>query len=288
MLSGVAEGISAVKIVPPTHAGWVYLQMLYGGLLQELDQHFRAMQVRYLPMKGAFLIAAGLAEKIPARMMVDVDILIEEENFQRAREYFSACPQLTVTADPWPFEFGVEFPNGGQQPLFVEVHHRLNRPERFHLPTADLFARGKQKGPFLWLPSLEDGLVIAICHSLVHIGWGHLQDDVFGDIEVITSCPAFSWQRFDAIMATTEVRRFSEFLFLLYEKRRGHKLHPDLHACAMARFIAVAFELCYRRMPVPLMRILFELPFVRHPISLIRERIWPMRDVHGLAQINAG
>jgi hypothetical protein len=248
----------------------VCLQLLYGGLLLELDRHFRAMQVRYMPMKGAFLILSGLAEKIPARNMVDVDILVEEENFQRVRDYFSACPQLTVTADPWPFEFGVQFPNFGHEPLFVEVHHRLNRPERFHLPTGDLFARGEQKGPFLWLPSLEDGLVIAICHSLVHIGWGHLQDDVFGDIEVLTGCPTFSWQRFEAIMATTEVRRFADFLFLIYEKRRGCKLRPDSHHSLMVRILAAAFGLCYRRVPVPLMRALFELSFVRDPVGLIR------------------
>jgi hypothetical protein len=252
------------------HKRWVVKQMLYRDLLTELDGHFVAMGVDYMPIKGAYLILTGLAEQIDAREMLDVDILVDRENFDRVRDYFAACPSVITKDDPWPFEFGVYFSNSFHKPLLVEVHHQLNRPERFHLLTADLFSRAQQIGPFCWLPSLEDGLTIAVCHSLVHIGWGHFREDVFADFDVITGNPAFSWERFEPIMSTTGISRYWQFLCLLYEKRYGRKLYPRVSHSLWAGLALATYLKWYGKIPVPFMRALFELPFVRDAVGLIR------------------
>jgi hypothetical protein len=252
------------------HKRWVVLQMLYRDLLAELNGHFSRMGVRYMPIKGAYLILAGLAERIDARQMVDVDILVDHANFDRVRDYFVACPNATVEDDPWYFERQVTYRSGNHR-FLVEIHYLLNRPERFHLPPQELFERGLQKGKLLWLPCAEDALAIAVCHSLVHIGWGHFREEAFSDFEVISDTPAFSWERFDAIITAAGVSRFRHLIFLLFALKKGRRLPGGERRVALwMRLLAKIYVLWYGRLPVPLQRLLFEIPFVRSPWRLIR------------------
>jgi hypothetical protein len=253
------------------HKRWVVKQMLYRELLAELDRHFKAMAVTYLPVKGAYLILAGLAEKIDSREMLDVDIIVSAKDFGRVRDYFAVCGQATLETDGWYFEQRVWYCLAGQR-FLVEIHFLLNRPERFRLPTAELFARSLQKGDRLRLPSPEDGLAIAVCHGLVHIAWSGLRPGIFDDIAVIAGQSGFSWERFEAIMAGTGISRFMHFLFLLYERQRGPCPYPRLKRPFGLRLLAVLFGARYGRMPMALQRLLFEIPFVADP--------WGMMGVH--------
>jgi hypothetical protein len=252
------------------HKRWVVKQILYRDLLTELDGHFTNMDVRYMPIKGAYLILAGLAERIDAREMLDVDILVDRENFDAVCDYFARCPNTTVEDDPWYFERTVWYHLGSQR-LRVEIHYLLNRPERFILPPQELFARGLQKGTFLWLPGPEDALAIAVCHALVHIAWSGLREAVFDDVSVLARMPDFAWPRFETIMAQTGIMRFRRFLFLLLERKRGLWL-PGLEKRIpfWMKLLAGIFMRRYGRMPVWLQRLLFEIPFVRDPWRMIR------------------
>ena len=68
---------------------WVFKQFLYEDVLRDLDDHFQRLNIDYMPIKGAYLICAGLAQRIRSRTMVDIDILVREGDFNAVISYFS-------------------------------------------------------------------------------------------------------------------------------------------------------------------------------------------------------
>jgi hypothetical protein len=250
------------------HKRWVVKQILYRDLLAELDSHFVAMGVDYMPVKGAYLILAGLAGQIEAREMLDVDIIVAEHDFVRVRDHFAACGRAELFVDEWYFEQPLMYTLGRQR-LMVEIHYLLNRPERFRLPTEALFERSLQTGIRLRLPCPEDALAIAVCHGLVHIAWSGFRDEVFNDVAVIASVPDFSWERFNRIMAVTGITRFMHFFFLVQERKLRRSTYPYLRRLLLLRMLAALFCTCYGRLPYFVQRLLFEIPFVREPRALI-------------------
>jgi hypothetical protein len=259
--------------IPSAHKRWIVLQMLYRDLLTELDGHFVRMGVRYMPIKGAYLILAGLAEQIEARKMVDVDILVDQANIDRVQNYFVSCPNAAVTDDYWYFERLVRY-RFGDYTILVEIHYLLNRPERFVLPPVELFERGIQKGAFLWLPCPEDALAIAVCHALVHFPWSGQADEIYNDLKVLAWVPELSWPLFEMIMAKTGIARFGYFLFLLFRlKKKLLMPSGERNPSFGMRILAGIFIRHYSHMPIWLRRLLFEIPFVRSPWRLIRGTI---------------
>jgi hypothetical protein len=252
-------------------AQWQLKQFLYAEVLRELDEHFAAMKVRYMPIKGAYLILSGLAEKIPARKMVDIDILVEKENFSKAVDYFARCPRARLHHDEWYFEQPFYYSFAGGE-VHVELHFLLNRPERFKLETERLFAEGERKGEWLWLPSAEWAMVITVCHALVHIAY-YLDQSVFDDIRVMSAVPALRWERFWPLAASTGIRPFFYFLFSLADVgapvvERGRRKEELL----AAMLVVLYRNGLYHRLPSRLRRLFCELPFARKPLRLCTAR----------------
>ncbi len=69
---------------------WVLNQIFYEEALKEIDEHFQKMQMSYMPIKGAYLICTGLAEKMENRFISDIDILVREKDMAEVSDYFEA------------------------------------------------------------------------------------------------------------------------------------------------------------------------------------------------------
>ena len=200
---------------------WVALQLLYDDALQGLDEVFESIGVPYMPMKGSYLICAGIAHKISARHMADMDILVHPEDYQKTISLLSNHPHFEIRyPDPWFFEQAF-FYIRGERKFNVELHCQLNRRERFRLPAQELFTRGYAQTKVRWLPSAEDSLVILICHTLVHIANG-IKDCVNEEMEVLINQETFSWKVFLGIMESTGIMPFATALIKrCYFKKRS-------------------------------------------------------------------
>lgn len=253
-----------------SHRKWIARQFVFEGLLQELDSHFKRMDVSYMPIKGAYLIVMCLAEHIYSRRMLDIDILVRPEDFETVCDYFARCEKATFHEDLWEFEQPFYYRFNGLS-IHVEIHKMINRPERFYLPTEELYARSVLKGDVLRVPGREDALLIAMCHALVHLGY-YFHMDVFKDMAAITSCGDFKWDRFWKGAKKTGIKRFIEFLFLLHPDK---KLLSEAR-CGYRRSLKAwkwLYEHVYASLPPLGKRVLFELPFARQPIKLIWQSV---------------
>lgn len=249
---------------------WIAKQFLFEGVLEELDAHFCDMGIEYMPIKGAYLIHAGLAGKIAFRRMLDIDLLVRPQDFETVVRYFSGCDKARLHEDKWRFEQPFFYRYSGIS-VHVEIHNMINRPERFILPAQYLFARSVKRGKFLRMPIAEDALLVACCHALVHLGY-YLHEDVFKDISVISECRGFRWDEFWKGADQTGILPFIEFLFSLHpdmgasrSDRPGYGVFPRLWAKVFKHFYAIA--------PSWAKRLLFELPFVRRPLGLMIQSI---------------
>ncbi|MFP4418698.1 MAG: nucleotidyltransferase family protein [Chitinispirillaceae bacterium] len=251
---------------------WIARQFLFEGLLQELDAHFCRMGIAYMPIKGAYLICAGLAEKIRVRRMIDIDILVHPDSFDAVNRYFCRCEKARLHEDKWRFEQPFYYRYRGMS-VHVEIHRMVNRPERFFLPAEYLFERSISSGKYLRLPRREDALLIACCHTLAHLGY-YLHEDVFKDMLAIGECTDFDWDEFWEGAKKTGIRPFIEFLFLLHPNERL-KVSASRSYGVFPGMWAAMFEKTYHKLPCWGRRMLFELPFVRQPLRLMWQS---MRD----------
>lgn len=71
---------------------WQIRQVVYAAVLEALDALFAELHIAYMPIKGAYLICTHLAEQIPAREMIDIDLLVRPAYFKRAIALLSAHP----------------------------------------------------------------------------------------------------------------------------------------------------------------------------------------------------
>jgi len=256
--------LGVTRFAAPT--AWAVRQFVFGEILSELDSHFSAMRIRYMPMKGAYLILAGLAEQIKTRRMVDIDILVDRENIEAATRHFASLDNVRPYTDRWYFERPFFYRFAGKE-LPVELHFLLNRPERFHLPTSEIFGRARSLGPYLRLPAHEDAAAIAVCHALVHAAYCEFSSETMVDVAAIASLPGFNWGTFELRCAQAGVRRFLGFLFALFPEYQS-LANAGLGAGMVDRFHAGMYRRLYRRSPKAVRRALFELPWVKHPIRL--------------------
>jgi hypothetical protein len=239
--------------------------MLYAEILRELDGHFRRIGVRYMPIKGAYLILDGLAELIESRKMADIDILVEKDHFGAAADYFASLDMTTEKPDAWYFE-RVFMYRYGRFEVQVELHYLLNRPERFLLPTEELFARGARDGAWRWLPSREDALCIELCHVLVHVAYV-VREHIFDDIRALTA-DHFDWDRFWTIARSTGVARFMRALLYAYNLREGGAAPVGAVGVMDKTFARLLHPSMSNRMPRWAKRGLLELSLVREPLQL--------------------
>ncbi|MBD3391681.1 MAG: hypothetical protein GF410_06645 [Chitinivibrionales bacterium] len=250
---------------------WALKQVLFSGVLDELQGHFAKMQVLYMPIKGAYLIAAGLADRIPCRRIWDVDILVREADLDAVAKYFAPIPGVTVrksyAQSEWPFETELWY-RYSDADVPLEIHGRLNFAWRFLLPTDMLFANGKQITSHMLVPRAEHALLILTCHCFVHIAF-ELPESVFDEIGVIAGQPDFSWERFFDDAAKTGIMPFVYWVLCLYEIRTGNRVpftKRPWYGRALARILS--YE-TYLAMPRMVRRLVLEAPVMRSRAGMV-------------------
>jgi hypothetical protein len=257
-------------MIPPEKA-WVFRQLLYAEVLRRLDNHFTELKIRYMPVKGAYLIASGLAEKMTIRRMDDIDILILSADFKKTVDYFKGLNTVRFEDNYWPFEASFHF-QWGKTSAFVELHCLLNYPERFTLPVETLFSRSIESKGMRVLPCPEDSLIIFLCHMFVHIAF-EIRETVFDEIEVLCSRNGFSWERFWELSLPTGLGPFFYYVLRLFEKRKNRRVmlrKPGMFAVLCSRMIGMEE---YQKMPRLLRRLVLEIPFARNPLGLMMKKL---------------
>jgi hypothetical protein len=250
---------------------WALRQAVFGTALAELDRHFEEMGVAYMPIKGAFLICAGLAERLDYRTMVDIDLLVRPTDFTAAAEGLRRRAGAVPRPGHWPFEQEFTY-TVGAFPCHLELHRALNYDERFLLPTHELFERARTDTAVRMLPQPEDAMLLLLCHELVHIVRGFDRGH-HSEMKLLAGLPRFSWQVFWQRARGTGAEGFVYLSVLYFRRETGTEcdLPPWRSRYADALFRLLPLR-TYNRLPTLLRRLLLELPFVRDPLGLFGRR----------------
>jgi len=265
----------------PTDTDWVFKQFLYEDVLRDLDNHFQRLNIDYMPIKGAYLICAGLAQQLKTRTMFDIDLLVREKDFDAVISYFTNLPGVAIVEKSWPiykkgwpFEVSMYYPFEGRT-INIDIHKLINLRQRFLLPPEALFARGSKQGLRRTLPCAEDALAICLCHGFSHIA--HVfSKHVFDDIAALTSA-SVNWIIFREIAESTGISAFMYYALKLCQKERGAPLLPFEDATvrrAYADLLLTAFSgrRSVHALPKIARRLFLELPFCRDPIGLMIDK----------------
>ena len=254
------------KNSPELH--WKFLQVLYAEVLHELEAHFLAINVPYMPIKGAYLICRGLASKMRFRRMDDIDVLVKQNDFETVCSYFSNLPQGTFLKHKWYFEKEFSYSLGTFK-CHLEIHFLINYPARFRLPTELLFMRAfPESNCTRVLPCAEDALLILLCHAFVHISF-ELRETLFEEINLLSEIEGFSWDLFWKYAVSTGIEQFIRMVLCIYS--RTMKKPIPLPYASMAGILLRPFlePKRYSQLPVLVRKLLFEFPFARNPWRLI-------------------
>jgi hypothetical protein len=249
---------------------WTYLQVIYSTAIEELNKDFSYLSINFMPIKGAYLIATGLAEHIKTREMLDIDILVHPQDFNRVVNYFFSHSKAIPVQNYWPFEFSFLY-NLGKAFIYVELHNQINYPERFILPPADLFLRAIKTNNFMVLPSPEDALLIVLCHTLVHIPF-EINKTLFDEIYLISNQNNFCWQKFLTLTKNTKISQFIFMILFMYSKKKNLKL-PFINISAFSRLILFMLNKnIFYSLPFLIRRILIDIPFTAKPFMFFIKR----------------
>jgi hypothetical protein len=260
----------------PVDTAWVFKQFIFEDVLRELDDHFQRLNIDYMPIKGAYLICAGLAKQIRSRTMSDIDILVRERDFDAVVSYFRSIPNVTIAEGSWPvnkkgsrFEVAFYMPFK-EQVAMVDIHRSINLRQRFILPPEMLFARGIKQG-HRTLPCAEDALVICLCHGLSHAG--HFFSDVLFDDVPLLANTSINWEKFWKIANSTGIVGFVYYVLKKIEKkgmilpmRIPKKTNNFTYASIL---LALSGDRDLSALPPILRRLLIELPFCLDPLGLL-------------------
>lgn len=262
--------ISDKPVSPDLKRSWQLCQVVYSDVLESLDTVFTSLNIKYIPIKGAYLICSGLSDFIKERKMIDIDIIVEKDRFDEIIRILEKHPLFTKNKEYpyWYFEqpFIYKFDN---LKIFLEIHYLLNRPERFHLPNEDLFSRAVKQTAVRYLPSPEDALLITVCHSLIHITNG-LPDSLFEEIKVHLDHNNFIWSKFEKLLYSAGMGPYGYFIFYLYRK----KMNVSIPSFGRRWWWVDMFYLkCRPEKRVTgskrvLRRVFLELPFAKKPVLL--------------------
>jgi len=251
---------------------WKYQQVFYAEILKDLDLHFFALKVHYMPIKGAYLIFSGLAEKISCRRMDDIDILVKREDFDKVCDYFTNLPQVTVLKNKMYFEKIFVYSLGSIHCHF-EIHWLINYPERFNLPTDALFMRASlQKEGYCLCPSHEDALLILLCHAFTHIGF-EFRETLFEEISLVSGQKGFQWDLFWKYAHTTGIELFIKLLLSCFSMDAAcNHVAPKSNVIIFLLRPLLSVKR-YAHLPHLVKRLLFEIPFARNPWRLILNKM---------------
>jgi hypothetical protein len=258
---------------------WVFKQFLFEEVLRDLDDHFQHLNIDYMPIKGAYLICAGLARQIGSRTMSDVDILVRERDFDAVVSHFRSIPNARIAEGSWPinkkgwpFEVTFLVPYKGR--IFnIDFHKLVNLCQRFILPTEHLFARGMHRG-HRTLPCVEDALIICLCHGFSHSG--HVfSDAVFKDVVLLTNA-SIKWERFWNIGESTGIAAFMYYVLKKFERKRALPFVPVPRKTIKFIYADVLLKLTGDRIfpaiPIIFKRLFIELPLCHDPVGLVWDK----------------
>jgi len=262
-----------MKITPARK--WALQQIFFCNVLQELDTHFRALRIRYMPIKGAYLLCTGLAEKMKERIINDIDILVEEEHIAQVSDYFAGLHNTKLlvhyTQNYRPTETSFLYTIDSASVL-IEIQCRLNLDARFLLPTRELFLHSRPSNEVRCLPCAEDSLLIFLCHLQSHIPF-EFRPETMEEINLLAYQEGFAWQTFWDRCPATGIEPFIYFILKMYQKEYSAQI-PPLKKYGYAHFLAGWFnESRYNRSPEWVRRVFLDLPFVRKPVRLIWYRM---------------
>ena len=249
---------------------WQALQLIYGMALEDLSVLFSKRNLTFMPVKGAYLILTGNAEKIPDRKMVDIDLLIPEKMFDTTCDWFASLPGVTENPEYWSYERMFVFMCSGF-PLYVELHRHINSPARFLMDTEAVFSRGSKLNDACILPDPIDASVMYVCHMLVHVIKG-FDEQVYREMEVYIHQEGFCWDIFWQRARGTGI---TGFIWLAVRKcsrvvNAAFQVPPppSLYAAFIDKF-----DLFMRSERPLFRRAFFEMPFVRNPGILLWYKI---------------
>jgi hypothetical protein len=256
-------------------SSWVALQFIYGEMIDIIEKLFASRQYCFMPIKGAYLIRAGLTEGIADRKMVDVDILIPENQFEEVCAWFQTIDGVLPEDNYWNFERSFFYQCMGF-PVLLEFHRLLNFPARFLLPNELLFKRSVKVSDSCFFPDPIDALLIHICHKLAHVING-FEEQFYNEISLYVSHTGFSWKEF---WERAEATGIFNFIWLVLEKWKKKK-KPDyffLPECSSFYAAIISKTNLFMTGRNPLIRkIFFEVPFVRNRIKLL---IYKIRETY--------
>ncbi len=250
---------------------WVALQFIYGEMLDVIEKLFASRQYCFMPIKGAYLIRAGLTETITDRKMVDIDILIPENQFDEVCAWFHTVDGVLPKDNYWSFERSFIYPCMGF-PVHLEFHRLINFPARFLLPNELLFERSVKVSDSCFFPDSIDALLIHICHKLAHVIDG-FEEQFYNEISLYSSQNGFSWKIF---WERAEATGILNFIWLVLEKWKKKKKPDDflLPECPSFYAAIISKTNLFMAGRNPLLRkMFFEVPFVRNPIQLMLYKI---------------
>lgn len=185
------------------------------GLVARLVTELRASGIEVIALKGAALLAGGVAR--PAlRTMSDIDLLVTSGSPETAwqicrangwtmvdeawtEELYRAHHHLPPLLDPDGVNVGLEL-------------HRMLLPgvERLAIDVPAWIGRSRLvtvSGVEVRVPSVEDLLL----HACLHFGWSNklvrAPWRTFADVHAIIADPAFSWERFLALQSSKRTRQ---------------------------------------------------------------------------------
>ena len=254
---------------------WATVQHVYQEVFDELSVMLSDIHIPHMPIKGQYLICTGLSEKLRYRKMTDIDILILPEDMEKATNHLFAkkdiVPRTHYTENYRTTETQFYYLYNNTR-VAIEIHCSLNFPDRFILPTENIFKRGKQMQTSYYLPCPEDALLLHLCHLLTHISF-EFRSTIFEEITLISGQDEFSWKRFFDRAQTTGIVHFIYFVLTTYSCTTG-RFPPGCKTTWYTKLQAqVACRIGFNRLPQWYRRLFMEMPFVRKPGKLIARKL---------------
>ncbi|NLL13583.1 MAG: nucleotidyltransferase family protein [Fibrobacter sp.] len=250
---------------------WQITQWVYYDVLQIIEKHFQEMAISFMPLKGAYLIASGLASGLSSRKMKDIDILVKKEDFQKAANYFGSLTETQLIPGYFDYEQPFIY-HCFNRKIYLEIKYQICPTARFILSDEDLFCRGVIQNSNCVFPSPEDAMLIHVCHYLHHI-YKNFDISFFEEIALLEEQKNFSWKEFWIRAEKTGIKPFVWLMISIYARIYQKKtFSPDWSSPYTRLLMRFSFQ-WYAGLNPLIRKILLEIPFVRRPLWLIRHKI---------------
>lgn len=254
---------------------WAITQIILSEILQEIENEFNKINIDFMPIKGAYLISTGLSEQLENRKISDLDILVRLDDLETASRHFINLPQCTLLV--WyednyrPNETVLKYQYNDIS-YTIEIMNCINSDLRFLLPSNDLFERSVINKKNLYYPTVEDSLIIHICHLQSHLPF-EFRETSAQEALILIKQDNFNWDLFWKIVDSTGMKRFFVFFLSFCNKSSKEFILPQ-KGYGFTKFFSRLFTIArYNRMPSFLKRIFLDVPFTRKPFKLILQKI---------------